>query len=447
MSRLRLALVVVFLVVAAVATSADAEVVVLDAVQDTQIHGSTGLLDTNYDDQKILVDNGNPPRSSGVIAFDLSGITGDVVAGTMEFYQFDENGTTAAYSHDVYYNDPVAGVPIMDETTLTFTGYQDMYGVGHGESPSANAIGDLSLGIGSASGQYHTGGSADATDLAYLNRRRQGSSDPADQYAQYLIYRSSGARRFDDREGGNPIRLVLTVVPFLDLQVNPLTGLMRIANDSGESKTINYYRVEGPTNSLDSDGWLSLDEQGLDSLGGGEGQSWRESGNSSDELLSESFLLGNSVLDDGEIIGLGAGYNATLDARNLDFYYGNTADGNSSQGGLKHGTVSYAVPGDMNNDTFLTLDDVPLFVQALTNRAAYDANDFGVDADFVGDFDGNGVLDTGDITGFSTAVQNAASAEGATVPEPAGALLLMLAACCFVSTNRQRRAGRLPTSK
>ncbi len=56
----------------------------------------------------------------------------------------------------------------------------------------------------------------------------------------------------------------------------------------------------------------------------------------------------------------------------------------------------------MNNDGVVDDLDVNPFVQALTNRAAYDANNYGLDADFVGDFNGNGVLDLGDVSRSTT---------------------------------------------
>jgi len=46
----------------------------------------------------------------------------------------------------------------------------------------------------------------------------------------------------------------------------------------------------------------------------------------------------------------------------------------------------------------------PLFILALTDPVAFAAANPNVDADVVGDFDGNGILDLGDIAVFSAAV-------------------------------------------
>ncbi len=69
------------------------------------------------------------------------------------------------------------------------------------------------------------------------------------------------------------------------------------------------------------------------------------------------------------------------------------------------GFVSIDVPvlGDMNGDDTVTLADVPWFVQALTDRAAYDAHNFAtaggfaIDAEISGDVNMDGTFDTGDL--------------------------------------------------
>ena len=89
-------------------------------------------------------------------------------------------------------------------------------------------------------------------------------------------------------------------------------------------------------------------------------------------------------------------------------------------------TALSALLGDMDGDLAVTLADVSLFVQALTDRASYDANGFFVvGADFNGDVDGGGTFDLGDLSAFG-AVTFSASASASAVPEPNFASLLSL---------------------
>lgn len=56
--------------------------------------------------------------------------------------------------------------------------------------------------------------------------------------------------------------------------------------------------------------------------------------------------------------------------------------------------------GDMNNDGFVNHADYNPFVLALVNRLAYDAKNYGVDAELVGDIDGSGDFNLGDVGAF-----------------------------------------------
>ena len=91
----------------------------------------------------------------------------------------------------------------------------------------------------------------------------------------------------------------------------------------------------------------------------------------------------------------------------------------------------------MNGDGTLNLGDVGLFVQALTNRAAYDAAYPTVNADFVGDVDHSNTFDLGDTGPFSALLGGPASSSA--VPEPS-ALLLALFALAGVA-GRQRTSA------
>ena len=105
---------------------------------------------------------------------------------------------------------------------------------------------------------------------------------------------------------------------------------------------------------------------------------------------------------------------------------------------LGSGWLNIDVLGDMNDDDNLTSADVPLFIQALTNRAAYDAQGFGVDADTIGDINGDGTFNFGDIAGFNALFAGPAAAGAAAVPEPATfsvAVVLLMG----IAIRRRRR--------
>ena len=93
--------------------------------------------------------------------------------------------------------------------------------------------------------------------------------------------------------------------------------------------------------------------------------------------------------------------------------------------------------GDMNGDSVVDVFDVPLFVQALVDRGAYDANGFPVDADISGDVDGSGIFDLGDLGPFN-GMFSAATATAQSVPEPSSWVLILLGAAGVVASLRRR---------
>ncbi len=75
--------------------------------------------------------------------------------------------------------------------------------------------------------------------------------------------------------------------------------------------------------------------------------------------------------------------------------------------------------GDMNGDGNVTTADASLFVEALVNRAAYDAHGFlAVDADINGDLNMDGIFDLGDLRPFNALLGGPAAASAQAVPEP-----------------------------
>lgn len=217
----------------------------------------------------------------------------------------------------------------------------------------------------------------------------------------------------------------------IELAVNPTNGKMQLTNKFNESYSWDYYKITSEGNSLDSDAWNSLEEQDYDETGPNPGEGWVAAGGSGAGLLAETFL-GESTLGPGETLTLGEGYDESADAQDLVFQYRDTATGRAV-----YAFVNYITPGDMNDDGAVDDADVNPFVQALTNRVAYDAAFPGVNADFVGDFDGDGVLTLGDVAGFKSAVPGIGAGSAGAVPEPASCALLLAAA--IVSLARRRR--------
>ena len=98
--------------------------------------------------------------------------------------------------------------------------------------------------------------------------------------------------------------------------------------------------------------------------------------------------------------------------------------------------ASVIVLGDMNGDFNVTLLDVPLLIEALTNRTAYDAHLYDVNADVNGDVNGDNTFDLGDLAAFSALF---ASATATSVPEPSS---FLLATCALLGLAYGRRRGR-----
>jgi hypothetical protein len=215
-----------FVVTSAMATSEmQAVTISLAAVQDASANPSATT--TNYDGQLVRVTRqtspaGALPRGVGIVAFDLSSIAGQAItAAHLEYYQVSST-SAGAHVHEVYTHNPADGVGMLNESTITYATYVSTYASpANGESATAVALGALSLASNSADNVYHIGGSADAADLAYLNSRAS-KANATDQYAQFLLWHlgnnggtstPQSRRVFGDLESGNPVRLVLTVVP------------------------------------------------------------------------------------------------------------------------------------------------------------------------------------------------------------------------------------------
>ena len=234
----------------------------------------------------------------------------------------------------------------------------------------------------------------------------------------------------------------------LDLQVNKTTGQLKIVNNSVTARDINFYEIgDGNSNNTLNAAWDSLSDQGIDPLedpngatpgaGNDPGETWTEAGGSNSNLLGELYLQGSTNLAaSGGSVTMADGFTGGNGApETLVFEYAEVGAAATTTG-----TVSYVTSllGDMNADDVIDDADIPLFVQALVDRAAYNAlGHYSPEVvDIIGDLDGSGTFDLGDVGPFKTAVLGAGSASGSAVPEPSTLVLLALG---LMAVGRRRK--------
>ena len=215
----------------------------------------------------------------------------------------------------------------------------------------------------------------------------------------------------------------------LRLRVNKSTGKIEIVNAETAGVDFDAYVIQSASGDLNTTAWNSLEDQAI--------PGWQET-NSSSFDISELNLSSSSLLPSGSTFDLGAAYQGGVGGtEDLSFVY------SLPDADALNGVIEYIIAGDMDGDGDVDTDDVPLFVQALVNRAAYDANGFTnqagflVDADIVGDVNGNDTFDLGDLGVFSALLGGPASASA--VPEPAsgGLLIVALGALSLVGYRRR----------
>jgi hypothetical protein len=105
-------------------------------------------------------------------------------------------------------------------------------------------------------------------------------------------------------------------------QVNTTTGHVSIRNLTGQPVPIDYYEITSASGALVRANWSSLQDQNLPGFpaGNGSGSGWEEGGGGGNFGLSESNLVGNSLVANGANIGLGPAFN-TAGAHDLAFSY------------------------------------------------------------------------------------------------------------------------------
>ena len=154
----------------------------------------------------------------------------------------------------------------------------------------------------------------------------------------------------------NPV----TTLDALTLEVNTLSGLVSIKNDSSTEFDIDSYRIESPDpdSDLNFAGWNSFSDQNLDAvdgpdngttLGDGVGETWDEAAGSDDNVLAESFLLGSSFFGSGRSETLGNAFQPG-GAETLIFEYRDAVSGAISEGSVSYVTTLLAADLDGDND-------------------------------------------------------------------------------------------------
>ncbi|MCO6047153.1 dockerin type I domain-containing protein [Aeoliella sp. ICT_H6.2] len=206
-------------------------------------------------------------------------------------------------------------------------------------------------------------------------------------------------------------------INLLDLQVNTTTGIVTLSNANDAPISIDGYQIQSASNSLDPVAWNSLDEQGLDSLGDGAGESWFQGGGSNAGDVSEGFLLGTTTLDHNEAISLGNLYDETVDGQDLVFRF--TSDSGTFRGKVSY--VSGGVTGDYNEDGLVNLAD---YVVWRNNLGASVAPGTGADGN------GDGTINAADYSewknNFASPLSSPLNASTQSVPEPATALVVVV---------------------
>ncbi|TWT90293.1 hypothetical protein Mal64_06780 [Pseudobythopirellula maris] len=162
----------------------------------------------------------------------------------------------------------------------------------------------------------------------------------------------------------------------LKLRVNTATGAVEIFNDSPTDFQFDSYRIVSSTDDLNYAEWSSFSNQGLDAVdgldgdstvGNGIGETWDEAGGASDSALSEAFLLGSSLFDEGRTESLGLAFKPGGDTESLTFEYRRTSDGVVAKGLIE--VVSVSLPGDYNTNGVVDAADFTVWRDQLGMNA------------------------------------------------------------------------------
>jgi hypothetical protein len=216
----------------------------------------------------------------------------------------------------------------------------------------------------------------------------------------------------------------------LSLEVNPVTGAARVANNqTGIDFELSYYEIRSASGSLNTSGWVSFAEaeDGLQHPAP-DGIGWDEAAGFSSNLISEGRLQGTNSYMPGQTDSLGSLFTPG-GALDLRFFYA------GPDGALTEGIIEYindSIAGDFNSDGFIDAADYTVWRDTLGDTGpglAADAN-------------GDGIVDAVDYgiwrSNFGASqVSGNSVANPAAVPEPATVVAMVCLAMLVGGVQRR----------
>ena len=219
-----------------------------------------------------------------------------------------------------------------------------------------------------------------------------------------------------------------TPIDLLGIEVNTLSGAVRLTNVHTSALAFDYYRVRSAAGALNAAGWNSLDDQNVDALGPGAGESWDEAGSPDANGVAELYLLGASALGADASRQLGNLFNPSVFGKRQD---GDLVFQYALQGGdLRQGIVTYVtpppLPGDYNDNGVVDAADYAVWRDHLNSNFQLPNEVAGVSPGTVTAAD----YDAWKLRFGDTLSGSGAAAQAAGVPEPNSAVLFLLALAC-----------------
>jgi hypothetical protein len=216
---------------------------------------------------------------------------------------------------------------------------------------------------------------------------------------------------------------VVPVFEVISLEVDTLTGSVRITSNVETSVNLDYYTITSEEGALDAAGWSSLADQNRDAIGPGQGESWDEADQSNEFQLAELFLLGASGVSSTSPLELGRAFDVSAfgPGVNGDLEFRYAKQGSDA---LLNGIVSYVMSqplaGDYNRNGTVDAADYVIWRKTLGSDTELDA-----------DGDRDGTVDQDDYivwrSTFGSTATAARALQTTPVPEPTLASLLVAA--------------------
>jgi hypothetical protein len=217
------------IVLAALSTAVQAEIITLEAVQDSVISNKPNTTrDTLGDDQGLRIANISiSDRTDVLYQFDLSDVSQEIISAHIELYDTG-NGTqgSSAFSATHYILTPddeatdeqltvtnsSTNVGLdqdgMHEEYMTFNVYYNAGSTHGGYWIESAGTMPISIAADNTTGEYYASDDADTTGLDVLNENRTGKG-----YVILAGWHSTNSRVFSDRESGHAPRLVIETIP------------------------------------------------------------------------------------------------------------------------------------------------------------------------------------------------------------------------------------------